>query len=115
MTTRRITEIPTSGSYTRRPGDGQDLSVLEQARVRSKGGIGPFTLGHGPEGIPPAVAVARRGYLLDTGAAEVGDSLCDQGVGDIGSVGGEEGGRVESWIVQIARGWGAVEEIRGYG
>ncbi len=47
--------------------------------------------------------------------AEVGDGGGDDGVGYLGGVLGEEGGRVEAWDVDVAWGGRAGEEVRGDG
>lgn len=83
-----------------------------------KSNIGPTRSGGVDEAkrVPPAKAVARDGQrrVVEAGLEER-DGGVDDGVGDVGAVGGQEGGGVEGGVVEV-RGRGlAGEEVRGDG
>jgi hypothetical protein len=80
--------------------------------VCRKPGIDALALGEHAERVPAAVAVARRGDLVDPRRAQVGHGRGEDGVRRVGPVLERELGRVEARRVKVQRRRLAVEHVR---
>lgn len=105
----------TSSSKANRPGDRQNLTILQQRGMGCEAHVNAQPGGQHTEGISPPEAVTRHSDLRDALGAQVCHALGEDRVDGGGAMAESPVCGVEAWGCEVEWGGIVVEHVWGYG